>query len=141
MQSLIHVIGFKKVLELAQAGQLDEMKTLLAGLQDEFLAMFEENEALKSQLDEVAHILDMSENMEFDGQKYWLDQDRRREGPFCQLCYDRDGLLIRLEEQDKHWRCRNCSSAFMKPHPRPAPRKDDAIPRSLLKNPIPLFVK
>ena len=103
--------------------------------------MYEENEALKSQLDEVAQILDMAENMEFDGQKYWLEQDRRREGPFCQLCYDRDGLLIRLEEQDKHWRCRNCSGIYMKPHPRPAPRRDDSIPRSLLKNPIPLFVK
>ncbi len=40
--------------------------------------MYEENKELRSQVKEVAEILDLAECMEFDGQKYWIDEDNEK---------------------------------------------------------------
>lgn len=141
MQQLMNATGFKRALTLARTGEWDQCRSLLKSLQDDYLALCEENEALKRQMSEVADVLDLAETMVFDGQKYWIDEDGSREGPFCQLCYDRDGLLVRLGENEKHFNCRNCGNLYMKPRLKKTVRKDDSLPRSLLKNPIPLFVK
>ena len=140
MGTLINATGFRQALDLAREGRFDEAQALLAGLQDEYLALFEENESLRRQLQDVSDVLDLASSMQFDGQKYWLRDGGRPDGPFCQVCYDREGQLIRLQEQERHWHCQVCGNSYIKPRPKLAPRPD-AIHRSLLKNPIPLFVK
>ncbi|MEF2145899.1 MAG: hypothetical protein V3573_10670 [Desulfovibrionaceae bacterium] len=141
MDSLMHATCFKKAFDLGKAGKWDEALELLRDLQDEYVALWEENRALKQQLCEVADILDLAENMHFDGQKYWLDVDGRREGPYCQLCYDKEGQMVRLQEQDRHWQCRGCGNLYMKRKLREATVREDTPPTRLLKSPIPLFVK
>lgn len=144
MEKLLHATCFKRVLELAEAGEWDDAREFLRDLQDEYLALCEENEALKRQLCEVADTLDLAEDMRFDGQKYWIESEGRREGPYCQLCYDRDGQLVRLQEQPRHWQCKCCGNLYLKlrPERKNDPASGKAVPNPrLLKNPIPLFVK
>lgn len=137
---LVNATGFKRVFDLFAQGHAEEARELLTSLQDEFLALYEENETLRRQLDEVAAILDMAECMEFDGQKYWVRDGGKTDGPFCQLCYDRDGQLVRLQQREKHWHCHNCSSAFLVTKARKK-RETVGVGRVSFKSAIPMFVK
>lgn len=110
---LLHVTGFGRVHQLICEDRADEAKEMLRALQQEYIALVEENDALKKQIIEVAQVLDMAECMEFDGQKYWLTDELRHKGPYCQLCYDRDGLLMRLQKHQRHWKCQCCGNVFV----------------------------
>lgn len=139
--TLFQATGYKRVLDLFKMGKVDEAQAVLKSLQEEFLAVCEENEALKAQLAEVADVLDLAEKVQFDGQKYWLADEKERKGPFCQVCYDRDGLLVHLHEHENHWECQSCHGLYM--IPRDASPKSQKKPqlRSTLKKTIPLFLE
>jgi hypothetical protein len=121
LRSVIHATGFKKVFDLFCAGKTEQARELLTSLQDEFLAVHEENEILKKQLGEVARVLDLAETVQFDGQKYWIVEDGEKKGPFCQVCYDREGALVRLQQRDRHWECVGCGGLYMEPKKSKAP--------------------
>jgi len=139
--TMFQATGFKRVLDLCKQGKIDEAAVLLKSLQDEFLAACEENEALKEQLSEVADILDLAEKIQFDGQKYWLTDEGERKGPFCQVCYDRDGLLVHLHEHENHWECQSCHGLYMIPRDAQTETRKKPLLRTTLKKTIPLFLE
>lgn len=139
--TVFQATGFKRALDLCKDGKLDAAEILLKNLQDEFLAVCEENEILKRQLSEVADILDLAEKIQFDGQKYWLVDDGERKGPFCQVCYDRDGLLIHLHEHEHHWECQSCRGLYMIPRGKDSKPAQKIFLRTTLKKTIPLFLE
>ncbi|WP_319467593.1 hypothetical protein [uncultured Pseudodesulfovibrio sp.] len=139
--TLFQVTSFKRALILCKEGKFAEAEGILKGLQDEFMALCEENEALKLQLTEVAEVLDLADKVQFDGQKYWLVEDGKRKGPFCQVCYDRDGLLIHLQEHENHWECQGCRGLYMIPRTKETPQKKKTFLKTTLKKTIPLFLE
>lgn len=110
----LHAANFRRVLELFHENKDADATKLLKIIQEDYLELYNENKELRSQIKEVADILDLAECMEFDGQKYWIDEDSEKTGPYCQVCYDRDGVLIRLQERSKHWECYSCQNLFVK---------------------------
>lgn len=141
-KKLIHATGFGRVHQLITEGRDGEARELLKALQDEYLGLVEENEALRRQIIEVAQVLDMAECMEFDGQKYWLTDELRHKGPYCQLCYDRDGLLMRLQKQQRHWKCQSCGNVFLDAKAmKESTSASRAYPAAVPRPPIPLFMK
>lgn len=141
MADIFQATGFKRTLDLFQAGRIEEGTILLKSLQDEFLVVCEENEVLKKQLNEVAEVLDLAERVEYDGQKYWLAEEENRKGPFCQLCYDRDGLLVHLQSHGNHWECQSCNSIYMTPKPSLQPPQQEPSTKSRQRKTIPLFLE
>jgi len=139
--TMFQATGFKRALILCKEGRFEEAEAVLKSLQEEFLAVCEENEALKLQLTEVADVLDLADNIQFDGQKYWLMDTDEKKGPFCQVCYDRDGLLVHLQEHENHWECQSCRGLYMIPRDKEAPAKKKGIMRTTLKKTIPLFLE
>ncbi|BDQ36681.1 hypothetical protein SYK_10410 [Pseudodesulfovibrio nedwellii] len=139
--TMFQATGFKRTLDLCKQGKIDEAAVLLKSLQDEFLAVCEENEALKEQLSEVADVLDLAEKIQFDGQKYWLTDEGEKKGPFCQVCYDRDGLLVHLHEHKNHWECQSCHGLYMVQQDSQTETKKKTILRTTLKKTIPLFLE
>lgn len=133
--------GYRRALDLFKAGKIDEGRAVLKSLQEEFLAVCEENEVLKAQLSEVADVLDLAEKVQFDGQKYWLNDEGERKGPFCQVCYDRDGLLVHLHEHESHWECQSCNSLYMIPRDGKVTPKRTPPLKTTLKKTIPLFLE
>ena len=99
------------------------------------------DEALKLQLTEVANVLDLADKVQFDGQKYWLMEENEKKGPFCQVCYDRDGLLVHLQEHDNHWECQSCHGLYMIPRGADVPSRKKGFMRTTLKKTIPLFLE
>ncbi|MBG0789144.1 MAG: hypothetical protein H0S80_01450 [Desulfovibrionaceae bacterium] len=141
LSTLFQATGYRRVLDLFESGRIEEGTAVLKSLQDEFIAVCEENEALKAQLSEVADVLDLAEKVQFDGQKYWLNDDGEKKGPFCQVCYDRDGLLVHLHEHDSHWECQSCNSLYMIPRDGRAVPKNNPPLKTTLKKTIPLFLE
>lgn len=44
---------------------------------------------------------------------YWVENEGRRDGPFCQRCYDKDRELIRLQDlKNGYWSCLACKSVY-----------------------------
>lgn len=141
-KKLLHATGFGRIHQLICENRQEEARALLKALQHEYISLVEENEALKTQIIEVAQVLDMAECMEFDGQKYWLTDELRHKGPYCQLCYDRDGLLMRLQKQQRHWKCQCCGNIFVDAKAvKETVAARRSFPTAVPKPPIPLFVK
>jgi len=54
-----------------------------------------------------------AEHITFDGSSYWKTIGDRRDGPFCQVCYDKEGKLARLRVfhgTGVNWRCNICQN-------------------------------
>ena len=54
-----------------------------------------------------------AEHITFDGASYWKTIGDRREGPFCQVCYDKEEKLSRLRVfhgTGVNWRCNICQN-------------------------------
>ncbi|MFW5735677.1 MAG: hypothetical protein ACOCWR_11510 [Oceanidesulfovibrio sp.] len=103
---------FKEVHDLFTKGKYDEAKRVLAELQEKYIEVHDENELLRTQLQEFEDVLYLAKNLEYDGHSYWLKTGTIKQGPFCQCCFDRDGLLIRLGESGDKWRCLSCGVLY-----------------------------
>ncbi|MHB1993616.1 hypothetical protein [Metallibacterium scheffleri] len=108
----------KEIFELWRKGsnleaeeKILELRSVAIALKEENLRLSEENQALQRRNS-------ISSKLEFKEHVYWLDG----EGPYCQVCYDRDDKLVRLHvgvrqglyphEKRDRWECRVCRQSF-----------------------------
>ena len=110
--AMLDYYRFKEVNDLYTKGKCDEAKRVLAELQEKYIEVHDENEMLRTQLQEFEDVLYLAKNLEYDGHSYWLKTGTIKQGPFCQSCFDRDGLLIRLGETGDQWRCLSCGIVY-----------------------------
>ena len=70
---------------------------------EELLTLREENAALRSRLELAA-------TMKFEDPYYWQVLPDGKDGPFCQVCYDKNGKRIRLISGSRQgsWSCGVC---------------------------------
>ena len=109
---MLEYYRFKQVYDLFLRGKVDEAKEILTDLQERYIEVCDENSLLKLQMQELDDILYLAKNLIYDGFCYWLITGTIKQGPFCQHCYDRDGLLIRLHEDGDHWKCHSCGETY-----------------------------
>ena len=141
LNKMMKAASFKKAYQLFLQGRHDEGREMLEDLQAEYVELCDEVKFLKGQLVEVAEIVDLAGSMEYDGQKYWYVEDLQRRGPYCQLCYDRDGLLIRLQEKERNWKCLSCNNIFARPRTLEEPVATEKNRGKVMSGVIPLFAK
>lgn len=112
-----------------QKAELDlKLAELITSLADVKLQMADIKDALtesEKEKKELKDKLEIRRKLEFEMPYYWHNQDDgTKDGPFCQLCYDKDKKLIRLQDaKDGEWYCLSCQSSFrdknyVKPQPR-----------------------
>jgi len=64
---------------------------------------------------------------------YWLIDGDKKEGPFCQKCYESDGKQIHLQDWGNDvWYCLNCKNKLYGPSFRPPTRRIAKIERPFL---------
>lgn len=102
---------YKEVLELFDKENVDRAKCVLMELQAKHIALADENNILKAQLQEYEDILYISKNLIFDGSCYWLITGSIKQGPFCEKCYSGAGILIRLIDARNGMRCPMCGES------------------------------
>jgi hypothetical protein len=104
--------AIKDGVEVARkADNIQVMKQLLDA-QKELLDLFDENRKLKERIRELEVREDVSRNLRYDGERYWLTRDGAEDGPYCSVCFDHDGKLIRLTNgatRGSYW-CGVCST-------------------------------
>lgn len=108
---------FKTVSDLFLKGRHEEARLELAELQRRYVALCDENITLKTQIQEYEDILYLARNLSKDGGFYWLKTGSIKQGPFCPICYDRDGLLMRLSGDAGTRFCVACRESFAAPVP------------------------
>ena len=86
---------------------LADIKTKMADIKEALLESEQEKQELKN-------ALEIKTKLQFEMPYYWSNKDDgTKDGPFCQLCYDKEKKLIRLQdEKNGEWRCLSCRVYF-----------------------------
>jgi hypothetical protein len=93
-----------KMAELISA--LADVKIEIADVQSQLL---EKDERLKA----IQKELEIKSNLAYEKPYYWLMKEEDKDGPYCQLCYDKNKQLIRLQGGGRNaWFCHSCKSNF-----------------------------
>lgn len=84
-------------------------------LREEIVSKSDEVLRLKGENARLQRELKLSRELCYEPPYYWRVTTKGREGPFCQLCYDKDEKLIRLQSSTFKrglWHCACCDKAF-----------------------------
>ena len=98
---LLPSYNVKDIIDLIKKGSEIEAQEKILELKEAALKLQEENISLKEKIKRLKEELELKESIEWDGSVYWLtekDSDKK-EGPFCQICFDGDKKLIRLQKE------------------------------------------
>jgi hypothetical protein len=115
--------SYGEIVGLVESGLTLEAKEKIMALREAVMALQEENLWLKEKLKEFEVAHDVAESIYFDRGLYWLKKtpghgtegSGPREGPYCQVCYDRDRKLVRLQHPNSPqpgWYCGACRNHF-----------------------------
>ena len=112
---MLEYYRYKEVSDLFAQNRGEEARRLLADLQARYIAMCDENATLRLRIQEFENVLYMANNLVFDGVSYWLLTGSIKQGPFCRMCYEREGALFRLEQADDELLCPVCNAYCARP--------------------------
>jgi hypothetical protein len=115
--ALLPSFNVKDILELVKKGATVEAQEKIMELREAALGLQEENIKLKERLKALEEELKLKGRLRFDGKVYLLEKDDGPEdGPYCQLCYDGEHKLIRLQLKDtgegREWYCLKCKEWY-----------------------------
>jgi len=89
-------------------GALADVRTQMSDIKEALIESENEKKELKEKLE-------LKAKLEFETPYYWHNkEDRTKDGPFCQLCYDKEKKVIRLQPTSKQglWECFSCNKTF-----------------------------
>ena len=62
---------------------------------------------------ELEEALNTQKNLQYEKPYYWAIENNKKDGPFCQQCYDNNKKLIRLQDnRNGIWTCPTCNNHF-----------------------------
>lgn len=86
--------------------KLVDAKLQIASIQESIMEKEERIRELEKQAEIRGKII-------YEAPYYWLDNGSRKDGPYCQQCYDSEKKLIRLQSYSGgHWRCMACDGGY-----------------------------
>jgi len=113
-----------------EAGKIEQYQQILKA-QEELLEMQKKVQDLEKENTDLKEKLEIKENLVNENSAYWINRERKKDGPFCSRCWDVDKKLVRLHPcgNPAYYLCPNCKagSVKVKPEldspPRPSPLK------------------
>lgn len=95
-------------LQLAELiSTIADAKVEASNLQQELLDRDTAIRALTEQLSVKAKLL-------WESPYYWQIDGDKKQGPYCQQCYDKDSVLVRLQGGGEgYWECKTCKNNYM----------------------------
>ena len=104
---------YKDIVKLVKQGMTVEAQEEIMKFREAQLALQEENMRLKGTIKELEAKLSEKEKINFEPPFYYKIEGDKKDGPFCQKCYDSDTKLIRLQDMKKGaWQCVACNNNF-----------------------------
>jgi hypothetical protein len=94
-----------------------KLAELIGALADVKMQFADVRELLIEKDDEIRKLKDdlkVRENLVFEMPYYWIKtKDDKKDGPFCQACYDKNNKLIRLQgDGTGFWQCQVCKNSY-----------------------------
>jgi hypothetical protein len=100
--------------------KLADLMTALADARIAVSSVQEELLTKDREIQELRESLDLKKAMKYEAPFYWLEEDGKRDGPFCQQCYDSVRKAIRVQEvENPYWRCNTCGHTYTAGSSRP----------------------
>ncbi len=85
----------------------------IVDLRDEIITLKENNLKMRERISQLESEANTKDNLIYDAPFYWLVQDDKRDGPFCQKCNDSNGKKVRLQNEGNDcWQCLECEGFF-----------------------------
>ena len=112
--------------------RLADLMTALADARTAVSSVQEELLAKDRHIKDLRESLDLKEAMKYHAPFYWREEEGKRDGPFCQQCYDSARKAIRLQVlENQYWNCNNCGHTYAgsSSHPRPVQVVTEFDPR------------
>jgi len=101
----------KDIAELVKKYNNLELSQKIIDLRDEIFELKEDNLKLKEKIKALEEEKKISEKMVFESPFYWLKDGEKKDGPYCQKCFDDNKKLIRLQDhKNGHWYCLVCKN-------------------------------
>ena len=104
--------AYKDIVDLLKKGATVEAQEKVMELREAALELQEENIELNKKVKELQEALEVKGSIVYEPPYYFIEKDGKKDGPFCQNCYDSGGKLIRLQEQQPkkgRWTCHCCN--------------------------------
>lgn len=101
---------YKDIVDLIKKGATFEAQEKILELREAALALQEENIELRERNSNLEQQLDRRHSVVWEAPYYWMQVEDKREGPFCQNCWDAGKKLIRLQQPGRvgFWTCLSC---------------------------------
>jgi hypothetical protein len=99
--------NYKDIIDLVKKGSTLEAQEKIMELREAAISQQEENIELRQRVKALEEQLALRAKVLWEAPYYWTEEDQKRDGPFCQSCYDKDGL-IRLQKLSAEFGCLVC---------------------------------
>ena len=110
-------------LSLEKAEAKLKLADLISALADAKIQISDIQQALgekDAEIRKLQNTLSQKANLRWEAPYYWSDEAGKRDGPFCQRCYDDERKLIRLQENVVgFWSCMACHNSVVDARYRP----------------------
>lgn len=117
----------KTITDLLKKGLTLEAQEQIMALREAAVDLKAENTELKEQLAEMKKKNDIQDKIVWEKPYYFLLNGDKKDGPYCQLCWDKEQQLIRLQGGGKNaWHCQCCNNKVADKnyvHPQPPQRR------------------
>jgi len=113
----------KDIAKLIEKYNDAELYKKILDLRDEIFELRENNLNLKTEIKALKEEKNINNKIVFEKPYYWLKDGDKKDGPYCQKCFDDDKKLIRLQEhKNGRWYCLVCKngvtdSSYKTPNP------------------------
>lgn len=103
---------------LQEAGKIEQYQQILEA-QQELLEMQKKIQGFEKENAELKEKLKIKENLIHENHAYWINNEGKKDGPFCSRCWDVDKNLVRLHPgyNPAYYHCPNCKVAGVKARP------------------------
>lgn len=104
---------YKDIVDLIKKGSTLEAQEKIMELRETAVQRQDENYELREKIKALQDKLEIKGNLVWEKPYYWLKNGVNKEGPYCQLCWDKETKLIRLQDGvNGVWNCHSCESYF-----------------------------
>jgi len=103
----------KEIVELILKGSVIEAQEKIMEIRETAVRMQEDNLKLRQQIKVLEGEIAFRGKVVWEQPYYWVEDKGERTGPYCQMCYDKDGKFMRLQGgENGTWQCKSCRNSF-----------------------------
>lgn len=111
---------YKDIIDLIKKGSTVEAQEKIMELREVALELQEENLRLREQLHNAEQALKQKDKMVYEAPFYWVENNKSKDGPYCQNCFDSEGKQIHLQHNgNDYWTCLSCGKGYEGPNYQP----------------------